>query len=232
MSSIYVYQLTSARTSLSRFPAAVSLLLTVPNDDSGILTVIPLVLFGSEAERFTSSLLLSFAGGDTASLVDRVIVMPLGLLCSMASQPPWRCRCGRLQLKVSKEEHLVCQPISHQHGLVEVMSPLRFAILFCTGCVTLNSEYSSRRDLQGRAIQSNSQFLRIWKYAKFHDNSIWHLCSFATLVSTSSQLDEKVADPHYRHGPRQPLSSTLARRGPCPASSSISSSIRSPSTWT
>ena len=31
-------------------------------------------------------------------------------------------------------------------------------------------------------------------------------------VSTSSQLDEKVADPHYRHGPGQPLSSTLARR--------------------
>ena len=82
------FQLTSARTSLSRFPAAVSLLLTVPNDDSGILTVIPLALFGSEAERFTSSLLLSFAGGDTASLVDRVLVMPLELLCSMASQPP------------------------------------------------------------------------------------------------------------------------------------------------
>ena len=134
--------------------------------------------------------------------------MPLGLLCSMASQPPWRCRCGRLQLKVSKEEHLVCQPISHQHGLVEVVSPLRFAILFCTGCVTLNT----RRDLQGRAIQSNSQYLRIWKYANFHDNSIWHLCSIAKLVSTSSQLDEKVADPHHRHGPGQPLSSTLARR--------------------
>ena len=86
VSSIYVFQLTSARTSLSRFPAAVSLLLTVPNDDSGILTVIPLV--GSEAETFTRSLLLSFTGGDTASLVDRVIVMPLELLCSMASQPP------------------------------------------------------------------------------------------------------------------------------------------------
>ena len=136
--------------------------------------------------------------------------MPLVLLCSMASQPPWRCRCRRLQLKLSKEELLVCQPISHQHGLVEVVSPLRFAILFCTGCVTLNSEYSSRRDLQGRPIQSNSQYLRIWKYANFHDNSIWR--SFAKLVSTSSQLDEKVADPHYRHGPGQPLSSTLARR--------------------
>ena len=75
-----------------------------------------------------------------------------------------------------------------------------------------SEQYSSRRDLQGRAIQSNSQCLRIWKYANFHDNSIWHLCSFAKLVSTSSQLDEKVADPHYRHGPGQPLSSTLARR--------------------
>ena len=62
--SSYVFQLTSARTSLSGFPAAVSLLLTVPNDDSGILTVIPLALFVSEAESFTSSLLLSFAGGE------------------------------------------------------------------------------------------------------------------------------------------------------------------------
>ena len=43
-------------------------------------------------------------------------------------------------------------PISHQHGLVEVMSPLRFAVLFCTRCGTLNGEQSSRRDLQGRAI--------------------------------------------------------------------------------
>ena len=60
----------------------------MPNDESGILIVIPLALFASEAERFMSSLLLSFAGGDTASLVDRVKVMPLELLCSMASQPP------------------------------------------------------------------------------------------------------------------------------------------------
>ena len=36
----------------------------MPNDDSGILTVIPLVLFVSEAQRFTSSLLLSFAVGE------------------------------------------------------------------------------------------------------------------------------------------------------------------------
>ena len=41
----------------------------MPNDGSGILTVISIALFGSEAERLTSSLLLSFAGGDTASLV-------------------------------------------------------------------------------------------------------------------------------------------------------------------
>ena len=47
VSSIYVFQLTSARTSSSRFPAAVSLILTVPNDDSGILTVIPPALFVS-----------------------------------------------------------------------------------------------------------------------------------------------------------------------------------------
>ena len=73
-----------------------------------------------------------------------------------------------------------------------------------------SEQYSSRRDLQGRPIQSNSQYLRIWKHVTFHDNSIWR--SFAKLVSTSSQLDKKVADPHYRHGPGQPLSSTLARR--------------------
>eukprot|EP00450_Noctiluca_scintillans_P031051 CAMPEP_0194555686 /NCGR_PEP_ID=MMETSP0253-20130528/98365_1 /TAXON_ID=2966 /ORGANISM="Noctiluca scintillans" /LENGTH=716 /DNA_ID=CAMNT_0039403185 /DNA_START=160 /DNA_END=2307 /DNA_ORIENTATION=+ len=48
---------------------AVSSLLTVPNDDSGILSVIPIALFGSEAVRATGSLLLSFAGGDTACLV-------------------------------------------------------------------------------------------------------------------------------------------------------------------
>ena len=52
--------------------------------------------------------------------------MPLGLLCSMASRPPSRSRRCRLQLKVSKEEYLVCQPTSHQHGLVGVTSPLRF----------------------------------------------------------------------------------------------------------
>ena len=40
------------------------------------------------------------------------------------------------------------------------------------------------------------------------DVDIWT----ATIASTSSQLDEKVAVPHYRHGPGQPLSSTLARR--------------------
>ena len=64
----------------------------MPNDDFGTLTVIPLALFGYEAVSFTSSLLLSFAGGDTDSLVDRVIMMPLELLCSMASRPPSRSR--------------------------------------------------------------------------------------------------------------------------------------------
>ena len=48
---------------------AVSSLLTVPNDDSGILSVIPIALFISKALRATGSLLLSFAGGDTASLL-------------------------------------------------------------------------------------------------------------------------------------------------------------------
>ena len=69
VSSSYIYQVRSARTSLSRFPAAVSLLLIVPNDDSGILSVIPSALFISKAVRGIGSLLLSFAGGDTASLV-------------------------------------------------------------------------------------------------------------------------------------------------------------------
>ena len=35
---------------------------------------------------------------------------------------------------------------------------------------------------------------------------------FATLASTSSQLVEKMAVLHYRRGPGQPLSSSLARR--------------------
>ena len=40
---------------------------TVPNDGSGILTVIPIAVFGSEAVRLTSSLLLSFVVGTTHS---------------------------------------------------------------------------------------------------------------------------------------------------------------------
>ena len=40
-----------------------SLLLTVPNDDSGILSVIPSAPFISKAVRATGSLLVSFAGG-------------------------------------------------------------------------------------------------------------------------------------------------------------------------
>ena len=38
----------------------VSSLLSVPKDLSGLLSVIPIALFGSEAVRVTSSLLLSF----------------------------------------------------------------------------------------------------------------------------------------------------------------------------
>ena len=41
----------------------------MPNVDSGILLVIPIALFISEAVRATGSLLVSFAGGDTACLV-------------------------------------------------------------------------------------------------------------------------------------------------------------------
>ena len=41
----------------------------MPNDDSGILSVVPSALFISEAVRATGSLLLSYAGGDKACLV-------------------------------------------------------------------------------------------------------------------------------------------------------------------
>ena len=51
---------------VSRFPAAVSSLLTELNDDSGVFLKVPIGLF---ILRATGSLLLSFAGGDTASLV-------------------------------------------------------------------------------------------------------------------------------------------------------------------
>ena len=53
---------------MSRFSPAVGQL-TVPNDDSGILSVVPIALFAFEARRITGSLLLSFVGGDTACLV-------------------------------------------------------------------------------------------------------------------------------------------------------------------
>ena len=49
---------------------AVSSLLTVPNDDSGTFLVISIALFISKAVRAKGSLLLSFAGDDTACLVE------------------------------------------------------------------------------------------------------------------------------------------------------------------
>ena len=69
-------------------------LTSVPNDDSGILSVIPSALFISKAVGATGSPLLSFAGGDTASL-----------LGPSHSDAAWAA--GRLRLKVSKKEHLV-----------------------------------------------------------------------------------------------------------------------------
>ena len=56
VSSSSVYQLRSAPTSLYRFPAAVGQF-TVPNDGSGILSVISIALFGSKAVRATGPLL-------------------------------------------------------------------------------------------------------------------------------------------------------------------------------
>ena len=47
-----------------------SSLFTEPYDDSGILSVIPIALFISDVVRATCSLLWSFAGGDTACLLE------------------------------------------------------------------------------------------------------------------------------------------------------------------
>ena len=107
MSSSSAYQLRSAWTLLSLFPAAVGQF-TVPNDGSGILTVIPIALFGSEAVRLTSSLLLSFLVGTTHSEA------------AWAASPS-RWKRHSLLLKVSMKERLVYQPM-------EVISILRFAV--------------------------------------------------------------------------------------------------------
>ena len=52
------------------------------------------------------------------------------------------------------------------------------------------------------------------------------------LASTSSQLDEKVADLSLQTRTRPAIEFVSGEEGPRPASSSISSSIRSLSTWT
>ena len=46
------------------------------------------------------------------ALWDRLIAIPLVVLCSTASQPPSHWRRGSLQLKVSMKERLVLQPIT------------------------------------------------------------------------------------------------------------------------
>ena len=159
-------------------------------------------------------------------------MIPLGLLCSMASQPPWRCRCGRLQLKVSKEEHLVCQPISHQHGLVEVMSPLRFAILFCTGCVTLSTvnivlaeickdvRFSTTPSICGSGSTSTSTTI---PSGIFVHSRHWFLPLLSSMRKCGPSLPTRT---------RPAIEFVSGEESPCPASSSISSSIRSLSTST
>ena len=62
----------------------------MPSDDTAVLSVIPIALFGSEAVNGTGSMHVSIAGRDTHRPVDRVTVMPHGLLCSVASQAPSR----------------------------------------------------------------------------------------------------------------------------------------------
>ena len=93
---------------MSLFPAAVGQF-TVPNDGSGILTVIPIVLFDSEAVRLTSSLLLSFLVGTTHSEAAWAAL-------------PSRWKRHSLLLKVSMKERLVYQPM-------EAISILRSCLL-------------------------------------------------------------------------------------------------------
>ena len=66
---------------------AVSSLLSVPNDDSGMFLVMPIALFISEAVRATSSLLLSFAGGDTSLWLETHVAFVVGStrLCTLVS---------------------------------------------------------------------------------------------------------------------------------------------------
>ena len=108
VSSSYLYQLTSAWTLLSRFPAAVSLLLTVPNDDSGILSVIPSALFISKAVRATGSLHLSIAGGDTPSLVEPSHSDAVWAALQHGVSAASRWRRGSFQVKVSMKDCFVC----------------------------------------------------------------------------------------------------------------------------
>ena len=56
----------------------VSSLLSVPNDDSGMFSVMPIALFISEAVRATGSLLLSFAGGDTSQYFETHVAFVVG----------------------------------------------------------------------------------------------------------------------------------------------------------
>ena len=57
---------------------AVSSLLSVPNDDSGMFLVMPIALFISEAVRATGSLLLSFASGDTSLCFETQVAFVVG----------------------------------------------------------------------------------------------------------------------------------------------------------
>ena len=75
----------------------VSSLLSVPNDLSGLLSVIPIAPFGSEAVRLASSLLLSFLVGTTQSEAAWAAL-------------PSRWKRHSLLLKVSMKERLRSLP--------------------------------------------------------------------------------------------------------------------------
>ena len=91
----------------------------MPNDDSGILSVVPIALFGSEVRVVTQQ-----------ALWERLTVIPHGLLCSTASQPPSQRQRGSLQLGVPMKESLV-QPVHsvEMHSLV-ISEAIDFEVTF------------------------------------------------------------------------------------------------------
>ena len=83
--------------------------------------------FGTKANDAVATVLAEGAGPTSSGIAllgtqVNDAVVSLGLLCSMASEPPSRWNHGRLQLKVSKQD---CQPTSQQLELVGATFPFR-----------------------------------------------------------------------------------------------------------